>query len=232
MPVRIRRKLRVKRPKTMKRRKSRKPKTSGVVTRIARAPVPDRYFTKLRYHTIDQFTAPPFSTIPLTGYSQYRTSIFDPDLTRVGHQPMWHDQLQLMYTNYRVHGVGYRITVVSPDGGRLTLLALGTAVNATLETSWDTLTERKDTRVMRVPYSSAAPAMTYTGFIHNGKAWGRSKREFYDDDQFIAVMGNNPTKTTVLTLYAGTAAAGATIDLSIELTYYVEFMERVKVAGS
>lgn len=227
-----RRRARTQRRKPVRRSTRRKnARSTGIITKIARNPVPDRYFTKIRYNTTALITTTPFSIVPMTGYYQYRASVFDPDLTGIGHQPMWYDQMTTLYTKYRVHGIGYKLTIACPDNNRLTLLALGIAVNGTTDTSWDTLTERKETRVMRVPPTGAMPVI-YKGYIHNAKAWGLSKKEFYDDDQFIAYNGVSPTKTTVLSLYGCTHAATDTIDYALELTFYVEFIERVKVSGS
>lgn len=233
-----------KRKRRVKRRTNRRPRrrygrktnrgrrNTGVTTYIARQPVPDRFFTKLHYVYTTQFNLLYAQTVPMTGVYQYRTSLFDPDYTSSGHQPMWHDQLNLLYAKYRVHGIAYKITCASVGANdRLSMLALGIAANATVDTTWDTLCERRDTRVMKLPPAGAMPA-TYKGYIPTYRTWGLSKKEFMADEQFIAYFGSNPTKTTLLTLYGVTNAGTGIVDYQIKLTYYVELSERLKVVGS
>jgi len=60
---------------------------------------PDRLRTNLRYSTV----------IPVPAVAHYEyvfkaNSLFDPDLTGVGHQPTYFDQLAAIYSQYCVLG--------------------------------------------------------------------------------------------------------------------------------
>jgi len=70
---------------------------------------PDRLQTKLRYCDVVTLT-------PTTGgrssWAFRMNSLFDPDFTSTGHQPMWFDQLAAVYKAYRVTGAVLKATFV------------------------------------------------------------------------------------------------------------------------
>ena len=62
---------------------------------------PQRIITKLRYSdAFNQSTAGG----AISDQVFRMNSVFDPDFTNLGHQPMWHDNYTSIYTYYRVHG--------------------------------------------------------------------------------------------------------------------------------
>ena len=76
------------------------------------APVrPDRLLVKLPY------SEPFVTTIPIAGqgmaFSFNLNSIYDPNRTGTGHQPMGHDQWAVFYQRYRVYGVTYDINLTN-----------------------------------------------------------------------------------------------------------------------
>jgi len=71
---------------------------------------PDRLSTKLIYCDTVALT----NTSGGVGYNTFRlNSCYDPDLTNVGHQPQWWDQLTTVYNNYRVKGAKITVTFCS-----------------------------------------------------------------------------------------------------------------------
>nr|WPR18644.1 MAG: capsid protein [Owegonang virus 10] len=68
---------------------------------------PKSLTTKLRYCQALQLT----STSGAVNYNTFRAnSIFDPDQTGTGHQPLYHDQFYPVYNNYRVLGSMIKVT--------------------------------------------------------------------------------------------------------------------------
>lgn len=195
-------------------------------------PVPFKAFKKLFYTHTGQITCGFHSTVPMTGYQLFRVnSIFDPDYTGVGAQPLWADQFNLLYGRYRVHGMKYKLTVTCADNNRMTQIALCPAVNATLETTWQTMAERSESRVIIVPPVGATPKVV-RGYIPTGRIWGLTKQQMKEDEDFIALFGTNPTKTTILQIYGVTSAASAVIDFKLDMTFLTELIDRVKIGGS
>ncbi len=72
------------------------------------AGIPRSVLVKLRYHDVRNLTG------AITDSWVYRlNSLFDPDFTGTGHQPLWHDQLALLYNRYQVHGCYIRVRMVN-----------------------------------------------------------------------------------------------------------------------
>lgn len=75
----------------------------GAIVGLSRSDMgfPDRVQTKLLYSDWFELNM----TSGAAAVQTFRlNSLFDPDYTGVGHQPMWHDQLSAVYRNYRVKG--------------------------------------------------------------------------------------------------------------------------------
>ena len=202
------------------------------IPRSLSTPVPVKAYKKLFYTHTGQINCSYHPTVPMTGYAQFRVnSLFDPDYTGVGAQPLWTDQFNYLYSRYRVHGMKYKLTVSCPDNNRMTQIGLCPAVNATLETTWQTMAERSESRIAVVPPLGATPKVL-RGYIPTGRIWGLTKQQMKEDEDFIAAFGANPTKSTILTLYGVTSAASAVIDFKLDMTFFTEMLDRVKVGGS
>lgn len=68
----------------------------------------DQYFCKLKY--CEQI---PFTTGTGADYRFSLNNISDPNVTGVGHQPMYHDQLEGIFNHYRVYAAKYKITLTN-----------------------------------------------------------------------------------------------------------------------
>lgn len=72
---------------------------------------PDRLQTKLVYGDKINLQL----NLGAAQYNAFRmTSLYDPDLTNVGHQPQWFDQLANVYAKYRVKGAKITATFTAP----------------------------------------------------------------------------------------------------------------------
>lgn len=197
-------------------------------TKISRMPVPERYFTRLRYSELMTFTMNAANV--LTSYL-FQTSIFDPDLTSVGHQPLWRDTMATMFNRYRVFGIKYNIAFKNTNVNQLTWAYIKHSDNSTTETNANTLRERGEGK--SIILDSLNGRTNYTrGYLSIPKAYGISKKEFYDDDGFISAIGSSPTKMAYLHLYTLTMHTSAIVHAQVDLEYYVEFMDRVDVISS
>jgi len=193
--------------------------------------VPEKFLTKLRYTQTSTIDALPYNAAMGTNINVLRVnSIFDPDQTGTGHQPLWRDQIALMYNRYRVHGMKYVLSV-NGNKTRMTEIALVVASNEAPEDKWSTACERKGTRIIQVP-PGLSHTLTYTGFIRPGTPYGLTPRQMKADEAFFATMGLNPAKGTFMCIYVVTHDTTARIDYDLHLTYYVELFDKVRVDGS
>lgn len=209
-------------------RKSYQMVTRRPYTKISRMPVSERYFTRLRYSEGISFTIP--AALSLTAYI-FQSSVYDPDFTSTGHQPLWRDTLATMYNRYRVFGIKYRVEFRNTNVQQMTYVYIKHSDNSTTETNPNTLRERGEGQAKNLD-SLYGRANVLSGYLSVAKCHGLSKREFYDDDGFIAAIGANPAKMAYLQLYATTFNTSCIVNAVCDLEYYVEFMDRVDIAGS
>lgn len=76
---------------------------------FSKAPVPNRFATKLRYVSDQNLSVNPGSGGTAGVHIVSANGLYDPDITATGHQPRGFDQLMAMYDHYVV--IGAKITV-------------------------------------------------------------------------------------------------------------------------
>lgn len=101
-----------KKRRSFKRRRVRRVKKAIGVSNVLPG-FPGNKIVKLRYG--DQFVANPGGSIWSNTFRC--NSIFDPDYTNVGHQPLGHDQWQLFYNHYVVLGAKIWVKACRSIGG-------------------------------------------------------------------------------------------------------------------
>ena len=198
-------------------------------TSIVRFPgviVPDRFQTKLiytdNYHTLNGAA--------LNRYQWRGNSVFDPDFTSTGHQPMGFDQFVNFYNSYRVRKSKVTLSLVkTTESVRLALLPCN--LNS-VPTSYETAVEEPYCRV--VPISSSVANFTCSTSMNTSRMYGVSENAVTTNDDFGALVSNNPVNiwywTLISTSYDGTTVANLWLDVTIE--YDVEFYERVPLSQS
>lgn len=201
---------------------------SGVYTKILRQPVPDKTITRLRYSQLV-----PISMGPAYVVSSYifQSSIYDPDFSGLGHQPLWRDQIISLYDRYRVHGIKYKFTIVNTNVNQMITGVVKQASIPALETDLNTMRERNNVQRWTAHAYTSTPIYV-TGYMPTGRPWGLTKKDFLADEGFESVMTTNPLKQSYLEIYAATSNTSAKIDVMADLVYYVEFTSRTSVVGS
>lgn len=194
---------------------------------IFRAPgvLPDRMFTKLTY------TFPGISgASPLLVNSFRGNSLYDPDASVGGAQPMGFDQLMTLYQRYRVNASSVKLTAVNNTA------ACG--VRAVLVPSQDSGLATYQ-RLAESQYSKRALMANGNGQSRSFLKHYASTRKIYgikdsSEQEYSGTATTNPTNQWYwYTVFE--AADGFTIlDLQFDLTitYYVEFWNRVSLQTS
>lgn len=156
-------------------------------------PFAQRYLTKLKYS--GNFTAPTVN-VP---YQFSLNSIFDPDITGVGHQPYGHDQLDALYNRYRVYAVKWSIRTQSSDAANYYTVAVPTN-DTWVITSFDDAREKPRAKY-KLQYTNASPA-PLSGRISLPSLTGRTKTQYMADDRYQATFGSSPAEGAYLTICA------------------------------
>lgn len=209
--------------KRMIRRARRAPNTVRVRSTLG---FPDRMITKLEYRTagIYNFAG---STIR---YDYNLNSIFDPEVALGGHQPLWTDQYQAIYNKYRVFKCLYKITItaLSTGGTPARYVALSSAqptsaLPATIGDAWEQ--NRTGNKVLP---SGPDKLTVVKGVIYLPRLQGQTPTEFKGDDGNSAPLIANPTNPAILrTMLESVNGNPTEYSFDIQLTYFVEFFDRV-----
>ncbi len=194
---------------------------NGPVTNIG-----DRARTKLRYVDIN--------SIPLTGLNYgekiYRlNSVFDPDYSGAGAQPLGFDQWAAFYTRYRVLAAHYKCEFAAPTS--LAECSVGLIPN--LVNTIDNV----DSYVYAEPYAQSTIFSTNGGWkptldgeITMEKMFGLTRSEM-SEENYTALTSANPVNMAYLHVRAATLSGGlsGTCYFKLEIIYDVEFYGRVEL---
>jgi hypothetical protein len=223
-------------PKTRGRSRSRNstrtrnvPRNTTVVPRNFGIVAPRTKLT-MRYYeeTAQTSTAGGFST-----QIYNLNSLFDPDRTGSGHQPMGFDQVSALYSKYLVTAVRWQISVWQNAVGFIgNLTASVCPINQAGAVSgpqdfieqprsvWKTGNMQNDT-------------IHFTGSINLWDLAAKSKQAYFDDDTYSAAVGSTPGE--LMTLQIGVSnLRGDTIQVfsATMLHFEAEFFDPVPISGS
>jgi len=161
----------------------------------------------------------------------FQTSIFDPDLTGTGHQPLWRDELNQLYSRYRVHGIKYRFNILNVTVQNMVVGAIVHAPQANSETNVQTMRERRGVKKFVVQPLHAGNTVI-TGYMPTGQPHGMSRKDFLADETFEADMTTSPATKSFLELYATSIEGTGKLQAQVDLVYYVELLQRRRVQSS
>lgn len=192
------------------------------------APITPRFITRMRY-TAQDITLASVSGV-LADYSFRLNSLFDPDLTGVGHQPLGRDQMAQFYNRYRVFAASWKITTF-PTGSAGTLVVLPSN-DATSLASVTPSTIMEQGRSIAYPLS-VRDAAIHTGRINLADLTGVSAATYKADDRYASDMSTNPVETMVLHVmqYAAVGATNSVI-FNIEMTMHAELFDPIDLLAS
>jgi len=218
-----------KRARVTRRRVRIRGRRSGIVTKVSRMPVPDRYKTVLNYSDSISMN---MTAADLVYIYRFRSSLHDPDQTGGGHKPMWTNQMSNLYKHYRVVGFRYRIAMKNSN---VTQLVYGAVQhmpsNGTIDGDVRTARERRLSRKFEVP-ASASGTKIVKGYLDVAKVWGQPKSEFLGDNAFEATFGNTPAQTGDLVIYIATKNTSCIVHATVDIQFHVELWDRIQAAAS
>lgn len=167
-------------------------------------------------------------------------SIYDPDFTGTGHQPLGHDQYSSFYHKYCV--VGAYVTVrfvpctdtynepIQAGTGSVAFsinISDGNGVGAQDEAFWEN--PHTITAVTSDPIQDANRTITLKKYVSNPRFLGRTRDEYVGEKDFQAEMGSNPTTGVHINLVgvANIATAGSQAVHKWRYTVYTDIVYNV-----
>lgn len=163
-------------------------------------------------------------------------SIFDPDLTSVGHQPYYYDQLSLLYKKYKVYAMTIDFQFTGDSNASIVFRpAVTTAAPAQTSTGFQLENERPMSTSLA--YSSGGPVTSGRLVYYPRKILGLTKDQYNDESNTEGLMGglgvgSNPAIESVLNMMCFTTASNSVSVLRYKITYSVKLFDRIVQTSS
>jgi len=173
-----------------------------------------------------------------SGYGNYQfllNSIWDPNATGIGHQPLYTDQLSALYNRYRVISCRYAIAGTVSNGTTETNSIIGVLPANEGKTVTGGINEFQENPRSRYITQYVGNEKILKGNVYLPALVGRTKTQYMADDRYQAQWNTSPAENAVLNIYFGFmdgTLATATADLNVTLEYTVEWFDAKSVIQS
>lgn len=153
-------------------------------------------------------------------------SMFDPNFTGIGHQPLFRDVMSGIFARYRVNYVQFKITPMSRNANQFCFAVLATQDSGYNPAS-TTLADNLEKRNVKWRFQSVnTPPAIIRGKIKCHEVAGVSKQAYKDERNYSGAIGNNPTLDLYLSLLSqDSGGASITQDFMVELLYNTTYYE-------
>ncbi len=181
---------------------------------------PDQLVVKLKYNEA-------FTMTNVGGFGSYTyrlNSLFDPNFTGTGHQPMNFDQYSALYQDYEVKASKLYVDVIPPDVNPIKVATIPARIS-TAPASIEQMSENTYSRVRWFANATTQQQGPIVNFMTVKKLEGRTTASV----NYIANTGTNPSSTRfwhiLVDSFTGTDISDIVFDVTI--IYYSRFMRRI-----
>lgn len=189
---------------------------------------------RLHYGHSFGISAPATSTTAASPPRYCLNSLFDPDNTGVGHQPMQYDQLTGIYRKYLVHACKVDLEFSNPSGDALYVgynvwnNSGGTATQPASSLDLGNLTERRNAKMVPI-VNSGNQTRKMSIYVPMATLMGVPRVVYKSDrGQYAAAYNANPAVLAFLEILALDPNGGTTgCTVRMNFTYYAELYEMV-----
>jgi hypothetical protein len=172
-----------------------------------------------------------------TGHVFNLCSIFDPDVTGTGHQPLGHDQYANLYHHYQVISCRWRVTICGQGTATGNSFADNHVFSAHVQASStvsgsDTSNLEQPGAVYATVLAGHRNAPVLTGNF-NAAAWF-GQRDIRVQDDLRAPFGSNPTEAAYLVIsnYNTISNTDVSNRVLVHLLYTVRLIEPIRLGQS
>lgn len=221
-----------KRSRSGKRKGNKKDKICSVVPYLVgkNCGFPDRYITKLRYTSFVLKT----STTGTISKQAYRAnSVYDPDLTGAGAQPLYFDQLAAVYDQYTVIKSKIRVQFMNTTANLPILCGINGDDDGTAGTNVETLTQSNNSTSRLLGTQTGGNNFAYMSQRFNCKR-NLGINAFNASGDATAAINGNPTEEFdyIVWFVAQDGASTTTANYKVDIEYTVIFTELSTITGS
>lgn len=208
------------------RKKFRRPRRRGAIRymKLNTQLIPDQTYVKLVYHDIIQEDSQPSNT-----HLFRLNSIFDPDFTGVGGQPLGVDQWRNFYTDYQCTGSSIKVTVLNASSSQNSVVAVFPSSVSTINPISDAIEQ---------PYSRYKWVGVNTGMnravIKNYMSVKRLEARSTDSINYAADFNANPTITKFwhIAFASADGVANVQLTLDVRMVFYCKLFRRRQLTAS
>ncbi len=158
-------------------------------------------------------------------------SMFDPDRSGTGHQPLSNDQWAAFYGRYRVDATKVTITATttSTHGSVISMIAN----NSTSSLTDSYVVMESPGRVSAV-CNAGSPSVKISKIFNLADVNGVTREVYRTDDRYQAQFGSSPTETIILHVGAFETLLGASVDItySTDFIFYVTLFDPLQLSIS
>lgn len=161
---------------------------------------------------------------------QFRlNSLFDPDLTGVGTQPIPHDQFAAVYERYLVYETSYKVVFATSNATTDCVVGVSLSDDATTTTDVDRIIQngQADWDICN-PRGGSRDVVTFKGTVDLAAAQGKTKAAYFADDLHEGQFGANPSEVYVLNLFGADISTG---DPGV-ISFYIELRFKARLSGN
>lgn len=168
--------------------------------------------------------------IPASALQSFRAaSLFDPDRTGTGHQPLFYDEMSLVYNQYRVLGAKIRLRFVNLC--EEPVIIVGGHIGAPLGTGWNPhqLMERKDMKSQILsPMSAGGKNQTTLTLTYSPSKFYKQSKENLQNDNGLVGKHDGSTVPSKMTYFEfGVAqvdsAQGGSLDHKVKVYVDIDY---------
>lgn len=160
-------------------------------------------------------------------------SIFDPDFTAVGHQPLGHDQWAQFFRRYRVLSSKMVVKCASDNNAPVAVGIVPLATNTVASNKTD-YTEAQYSKFTPLGNSGQHGITTLTHYMSSAKMRGGPPDYVRYNEDLTSTFGANPAQQWYWHVFGFTLDNSSTWDIAmeIEVIYYVEMYDRETLVRS
>lgn len=180
-----------------------------------------------KYHENVQLTS---TTGSQANYQFSANGMYDPNITGVGHQPMYFDQCTALYDHFTVIAskIYYQITQLSTSNGPMSV-ACYLNDDSTVTPTFDSLMEQSSAKFASIPAGSNNTYRLSCSYSAS-KTFGKG---VLANNALQGSSAANPTETAVFTLSTWNSnGATATISVEVFIEYIAVWTELRDIQGS
>ena len=182
---------------------------------------PNSILTKLRY--CDQLSMTS-TTGAVAGWVFGANSIQDPDISGIGHQPMYRDNYAAIYDHYVVTGSKITVTMTNTSALHTVVFGINGDDDASGSATVTTKMEQNNSQWVQLgPLGSGRDTATLVCTFEPLRDFGVAAK---DDGTSTTPIGSNPSEIWTYQVFAACNGANtATVEFLVEVDYTVKFTE-------